>query len=113
MNTILNLFYIAVIIVFITDLTDFPDTVKKVVSFITTKGKIVKTDFRIHLVDCSLCQIWWSGIIYLLMVNQFTLPYLVCVCLLATFAGIIKNTITIIEDIFTKIIQIIYKFIDE
>ena len=83
MNTLLNLFFISVIIVFITDITDFPDTIKKIFSFITTKGKIVKTDFRLHLIDCSLCQIWWVCIIYLLIIKDFTLLNLVYVCLLA------------------------------
>ena len=112
MNTLINLLCIAVIIVFITDITDFPDTIKKVFSFLTTKGKIVKTEYRIHLIDCSLCQIWWSGIIYLLCTGNFTLPYLVCVCLLSAFAEILKNYILLLKDILIKITQLIYKLID-
>ena len=112
MKNLLNLFFISVIIVFITDITDFPDTVKKIFSFITTKGKIVKTDFRLHLIDCSLCQIWWVCIIYLLIIKDFTLLNLVYVCLLAAFADIIKNSILLLKDILIKITQLIYKLID-
>ena len=112
MNTLLNLFFISVIIVFITDITDFSDTVKKIFSFITTKGKIVKTDFRLHLIDCSLCQIWWVCIIYLLIIKDFTLLNLVYVCLLAAFSDIIKNSILLLKDILIKITQLIYELID-
>lgn len=113
MNVILNLLCISIIIVFITDITDFPSNVKKGISWVLTKGKIVKDEYRLHLLDCSLCQIWWIGIIYLLAIGKFSLFYLTAVCLIACFSGIIKSSILLIEDIVTKIIQTIYKWIDK
>jgi hypothetical protein len=110
MNVILDLFFIQVIFVFITDITDFPSNVKKGISWVLTKGKIVKDDYRLHLLDCSLCQIWWSGIIYLFCTSNFTLPYLAIVCLLCTFTGLLKDCILLIEDIARKVINIIYKY---
>ena len=107
-----DLLCIATILVVITDISDWPTTVKKVISYILTKGKINKTEFRLHLVDCSFCQIFWCGIIYLLVIGEFTLPYLAFVCLLACFSGIIKNSILLVEDIITTIIQLIYKLLD-
>ena len=107
-----DLLCIATIIVVITDISDWPTTVKKVISHIITKGKINKTEFRLHLVDCSFCQFFWSGIIYLLITNNFTLPYLASVCLLSCFTGVIKTSILLVDDILIKITQLIYKLID-
>lgn len=108
---ILDLLCIATIIVVITGISDWPDSVKKLISYIFTKGKIVKTDYRLHLVDCEFCQIFWTGIIYLLLVGKFTLLYFAFVCLLATFSNIIKNTIMLVEDLIISLIQWIYKIL--
>lgn len=110
-KTLFDLLCIAIIIVIITDISDWVETVKKTISYILTKGKIVKTQFRLHLVDCSFCQIFWCGLIYLLVTSNFTLMYVAIVCLLSAFAGLIKNGILLVEDIVTKIIQLIYKHI--
>lgn len=111
-KTLFDLLCIAIIIVIITDISDWVETVKKTISYILTKGKIVKTQFRLHLVDCSFCQIFWCGIIYLLVTGEFTLPYITVVCLLACFSGLIKSSILLIEDAVVKIIKVIYKLID-
>jgi hypothetical protein len=105
-----DLLCIAIIIVVITDISDWPSTVKKSISYILTKGKLTKTEYRLHLIDCSFCQIWWSGLIYLIIIGQFTFPYVAIVCLLCTFCGLIKSSILLVEDIITKIINLIYKY---
>lgn len=74
---------------------------------------MTNSDYRLKPIDCSLCMTFWIGIIYLLIVNEFTLPYFGFVCLLACFSNLIKSSILLVEDIFTKIIQFIYKFLDE
>lgn len=110
-KTLFDLLCIAIIIVIITDISDWAETVKKTISYILTKGKIVKTQFRLHLVDCSFCQIFWCGLTYLLITSNFTLMYVAIVCLFSTFSGIIKSSILIVEDTITKIIQLIYKYL--
>jgi hypothetical protein len=95
----------------ITDISDFPNSVKKLISRVLTKGKIEKEGYRIHLIDCSLCQNWWCGLIYLLVTGNFTLMYIAIVALFAAFSGLIKSSILLIEDTITKIIQLIYKYV--
>lgn len=109
--TLIELFIIACIIVFITDLTDFPSSVKKAISYITTKGRIVKDEYRLHLIDCSLCQIFWTGLIYLLCIGEFNIFYIGFVCLLSCFSNVIKNYILLIEGILTKISKTIEDFL--
>lgn len=112
MNTILSLFFITVICVFIIDISGALDSLKSALKWIVTKGAMSGNEYRLKPFDCSLCTTFWSGLIYLLIVGKFTLPFVVAVCLFAAFSGIIKSSILLIEDIVTKIIQMIYKWID-
>ena len=113
-KTLFELLCIAIIIVIITDISDWPDTVKKTISYILTKGKIKKTEYRLHLVDCSFCQNFWCSLIFLLCIGKFTLPYIACVCIICCFLDFIKNAILLVEDMLNKTIQVIYKyFIDK
>jgi len=112
MEAIRDLFFIAVVVVYIVDISCAVDSLKTALKWILTKGKMSSSDYILKPFDCSLCMIWWTGIIYLLCTGNFTLPYLVCVCLLSAFAGLIKTSILLIEDIITTIIQKIYKFLE-
>ena len=110
---LINLTLITAIVVFIVDISGAVDSLKSGLKWILTKGKMKNSDYQLKPLDCSLCMTFWSGIIYLLITNNFTLPYLAFVCLLACFSGIIKNTILLVEDIITTIIQLIYKLIEK
>ena len=112
METILNLFLISVIVVFIVDISGAVDSLKSGIKWILTRGKMNSSDYRLKPLDCSLCMTFWSGLIYLLVTGEFTLPYITVVCLLACFSGLIKSSIFLIEDAVVKIIKVIYKLID-
>ena len=112
-NTILSLLFITVICVFIIDISGAVDSLKSALKWISTKGKMSGSDYRLKPIDCSLCTSFWAGLIYLLIVGKFTLFYIMVVCLLSCFSEIIKNSILLVEDIIAKIIQVIYKWIDK
>lgn len=109
---LINLTLIAAIVVFIVDISGAVDSLKSGLKWILTKGKMKNSDYQLKPLDCSLCMTFWSDIIYLLITNNFTLPYLAFVCLLACFTGVIKTSILLVEDILIKITQLIYKLID-
>ena len=109
---LINLTLITVIVVFIVDISGAVDSLKSGLKRILTKGKMKNSDYQLKPLDCSLCMTFWSGIIYLIITNNFTLPYLAFVCLLACFTGVIKTSILLVEDILIKITQLIYKLID-
>ena len=109
---LINLILIAAIVVFIVDISGAVDSLKSGLKWILTKGKMKNSDYQLKPLDCSRCMTFWSGIIYILITNNFTLPYLAFVCLLACFAGVIKTSILLLEDILIKITQLIYKLID-
>lgn len=106
---LINLLLIALIVVFIVDISGAIDSLKSGIKWVLTKGKMSNSDYRLKPFDCSLCTTFWVGIIYLLCTSNFTLPYFAFVCLLACFSGLLKSTILLVEDIITKIIQLIYK----
>lgn len=106
--TIFNLFLIAVITVCIIDLSGFIDTFKSVLNKILTKGKISNSDYTLKPIDCSLCMTFWIGLIYLIIYHQLTLLNISILLLIAVSTPIINDVIRLLQDIITKIINIIY-----
>ena len=109
---ITDLILLSMIVVFIVDISGAIDSLKSGLKWIFTKGKMHGSDYDLKPFSCSLCMCFWTGIIYLLVVGKFTLPYFAFVCLLSCFSGIIKQTILLVEDLIIKIMQLIYKIID-
>lgn len=108
---LINLFFIQIIIVIITDISDWPKTVYKVVSYILTKGMIVKDDLNWHLVSCSFCQMWWIGLIYLIICHSFTIPYIALVALLSFATPITNSILLLIKDLVLYLINLNYKWL--
>lgn len=110
MNVIINLVLIAFICVFIVDISGAIDSLKSGLKWLFTRGKMTGSDYRLKPFDCSLCSTFWCSLIYLLIIGSFELKYVAIVCILCTFCPIIKNTIYLLEDSITKIINVIYKY---
>lgn len=102
---IINLLYIAIIITIITDMSDFPNTIKKVLRLIVSKGENSNTNYRLHLVDCSFCQIFWCCMIYLLIVGELSLFTVAISLLIALLPELISGTINLVKDSVIFIIQ--------
>ena len=109
MSTILDLLAIGIIFTVITDITDFPVSAKKGLSWLLTKGTIVKSDYRFHLLDCSTCQVFWASMIYLLCPGHFTLLWIAAALINSTFCEFYKDTILLVKDIGISFIRWIYK----
>lgn len=109
LNTILDLIFIQMILVFIIDLSGFADTMKSKLSSLLTQGKIKSFDYRIRPFDCSLCMNFWCGLIYLLIVHQFTIPLIAFVCLLSVTTTLTKDTFYTLNDLFIRLLKKIDK----
>lgn len=109
MMTYLNLLCIAVIVVCIVDMSDFSSSVKKAISFLFTRGKLVTDNYRLHLCDCSYCITFWSGLIYLIAVSQVSFSTLYVLLLMCVFTTIIKATLQLAIDLVMSIIRAIEK----
>mgnify|MGYP003307854558 CR=1 FL=1 len=65
----IDLIIIQIIIVFIIDICGVVPNIKKGISRILTKGKIITDDYSMKPLDCSLCMCFWTCLIYSLLTN--------------------------------------------
>ncbi|MBQ0112022.1 MAG: hypothetical protein KBT03_02725 [Bacteroidales bacterium] len=107
LTLIFNLLLINFFIVTIVDFSDFPDSAKKCITFILTKGKISTNKYRFHLVDCSYCITWWFSLIYILCIGQFCVPAVVLCIANALATSLMVPTINMVMDIYKTLINIV------
>ena len=107
----IDLLIITGIIVFITDLTDWWTSIKKLIWKFVFKNNKPYKEFPLKPFDCSLCSTFWIGLIYLLLTKSFTIPYIGYVALLAYLTPVIKDILFFIKDILTKAINTIYNIL--
>lgn len=100
MNTLLNLLLLTFVICFIVDVSGFFTFVKKfVASRLEGKYSNLKAeDIKIPFVTCSLCTVWWAGIIYLLCIGDFTLVNLTFVAFLSLVSSNISGLLFTLKD---------------
>ena len=101
----IDLFLITCILVFGIDCTDFPSSVKKVISYIFTKGRIITDNYELRPFLCSLCATFWCGLIYLLVTGQMGIVGVAYVCLMAYSTRVLKDIFQLIEDILLTVIK--------
>lgn len=107
MNTILDILLIQVLICYLIDLSGFVQSLERGL------GKILH--YRVEIpkpFSCSLCTGWWLGLIYLLVSGHFILNYIVTVALVSFFSKNISGFLRWIQEVLTKIEQVLYKLID-
>lgn len=113
---IVNLLLIAVIVCFVIDCSGVVYEIKKLISRILSKKfklLINSEDLKLKPFDCSLCMIWWSGLIYLIVIQQFTLPYIAFVAFLALISSNISGFLYTIKDFLAAIEMWLQKLIQK
>lgn len=100
---IVNLFYIAVICVCVIDISGFVNSLKSFITRILTNGKLSSANFALKPFDCSLCMTFWSGLIYLFIVNNVSILNIMILLLISISTPLIQDIIRTILD-FTSII---------
>ena len=104
---LINLLLITLIIVFIVDISGaIEHLVYPLVKHIL---KIPKSSrIEIPLISCSLCCTFWSGLIYIICMGEFTLLNLFFVCVCAFLTPHIKDLFILVRDTLTIISNKIY-----
>ena len=112
---IINILLLATIIVFIVDLSgSIEHLVKPIVKHLLHIPS--HKDITLPLIECSLCVVWWSGLIYVCYVsiaNAFTFnQFLILVSVLSVVSfltPVIKDLLILIKDLIIRFIEVFYK----
>lgn len=103
MNIYLQLLLLSAIVVFIVDCSGFTDTILHLASKFTARYGLPPVR-SLRPFTCSLCMVWWSGIIYALVVGQFNLPVIAFVALLSHLSKTINYFFIFIRESLSMLI---------
>lgn len=109
--TIVNLLLTTLLVCYIIDLSGFINSIKK---FIINKILNIKAnpeDISLKPFDCSLCMSWWCGLIYLLIVKDFTLFNIFILSLFSYFSSNLAGILSWIKELFTTIENKLYNLL--
>lgn len=108
----INLIMISAIVCFIVDISGIIDTLKH---FLWKKYIKVGDWHNLSLkpLDCSLCMVFHTGWIYLLIVGQFTLFNFAFVCLLSLLSSNISDLERYLKDFLVWLTNLLYKLIGQ
>ena len=112
---IVNILLLAIIIVFIVDLSgSIEHLVKPIVKHLLHIPP--HKDITLPLIECSLCCAWWVGLIYICIVsiaNSFTFnQFLILVSVLSVVSFLtptLKDLLVLIKDLIIRFIEVFYK----
>jgi len=110
----LNIFLIAIILVIITDLSGIVEYIKSHLYFRLRGTYDYPPSWDtpiIHLMSCSLCQTWWVGLVYLIVIGQVTIPAIAYLLAIAYLTTTIKDIIVFIKEVLTKAIDKMFKML--
>lgn len=108
---VLNLLFISVIISFIIDCSGIVDSVKSMISRYILNIRSV--NYSIKPFDCSLCMTWWTGLIYIYWIGQFSIIGVFIVALFSYFSSHISLILMTVKDIIGLLINKIINYINE
>lgn len=109
---ITDLICIAVITVFVVDLSGFMDTVKRWIWKWLLKDRPYK-DFSLKPFDCSLCMTHHICVLFALLSGCFSLPIWMFICVLSLFTGQIRGVLRLVGDLFVKAENKIYDILEK
>lgn len=97
MTFYLNVLFITLIFVIAIDVLGFWDEFSKLISKIITKGKVVKP-IDIKPFSCSTCMSFWTNLVYMFIVQQFSIFNVLFIIVLAMFAPEMGSLIIMFKD---------------
>ena len=102
-NLIFNLLAISFIIAFITDISKATTSIEDMI------GKYLNLkNVHIKILECSLCQAWWAGLLFLVISNQFNIINIALVAIVSGFTFVWNEMYNVIYTSISSIINKIY-----
>ena len=97
---------ITIIFVIITDQLHFWENFSSSIKSLITRGKF-KSPIRCKILECSCCQAHWLSLIYLISTGNFTIVNYTIILILSWSTPIISSVLTLLKNIFLKLINTI------
>lgn len=102
MKPLIDIFLVAVVVIFIIDLSGFTDTLLDFLSHY--QGKKVQ---ELKPFTCSLCMVWWTCLIYSLIAGTFSIPVLAYIALLALLSRPIGQMLIALREGILKLVNLL------
>lgn len=106
----LDLILLALIIVYITDVSGFPLSVLNPFNYTKYYDSIISEKVIDKILTCSKCQIWWIGLFFIIICGKFTIPYICLVVLLSSLNEVFKSIFTAIKVVLGELINKLIKY---
>lgn len=90
----IRIFLLALIVVFIVDVSGVVASVKH-----TLSRWLMAPVKRLKPFDCSLCMVFWSGVVYLLAVREMCMSTVAYLCILSLLASELAEALRLLRDI--------------
>lgn len=102
-NILINLLMINIMITYIWQISGFIDEIKRLVWKILWKNNIPYKNFDFKPFTCSICMTFWISILYILIMNNFSLFY-IFMCIINSYLNpIIYNILIGIKEFLIRI----------
>ena len=108
----MNLILINLIIVYVWDVLNFPNTIAGIITGLFTNGKITNVQLKPPF-GCSFCMIFWVSVIYLLICKLALLPAIAIGLVCAFSSKITLYSITLIDSIIDKVFRYLERLINK
>lgn len=110
---ILNLILINIIITYVWDILNYPNTIAGIIAGWLSKGRIKSVYLKAPL-GCSLCMIFWSSLTYLLIFSELAILPIIAIGLACAFSSkVVLYTITLIDNLIDKLFRCIDNLINK
>lgn len=100
MKAIIELILVALVTIYIVDLSGFTETLLKVIS--AYKGRKIT---ELKPFTCSLCMVWWVCLIYAAIVGNLTIPVVALIAFLSLLSVPCGQLLMLIREVFLKVIN--------
>lgn len=89
----LNILLICIFWVCVSDIARFGESIEQIIS--RRKGKKVTLN---KIFKCSLCQTWWTSLLYLIITSNLSILNITFTIFIAINSTIIKDVISLLQD---------------
>lgn len=100
MKAIIDIILVALVTIYIVDLSGFTETLLKVIS--AYKGRKIT---ELKPFSCSLCMVWWVCLIYAAIVGNLTIPVVALIALLSFLSVPYGQLLMLIREAILKVIN--------